>query len=322
MSRCIDRLPHSCGTRKGLQVFAREDGKVDGFCFNCRSYVENPYGEPRVAADVKDKEVSIEEVKEEMAELLECQAIDLPDRKLRADDLHHYSIGVGYDRTDGVTPAMLLFPYRKDGQVVRVKVKLIKGKRFWNVGFDNEVDLFGWEEAVATGAKRLIITEGELDAAALRKILLRFQKEEYAHLTPAVVSLPNGAASASRDIGRLQHKIRKHFKEIAFCFDADEAGKRATEECCKLFPDATAISLPAKDANDCILKGVQRAAFNACTFNAAKPKNSKLVFGESIHAEARKPAQYGELSWPWEHINKATRGIRYGETIYIGAGVC
>jgi twinkle protein len=26
------------------------------------------------------------------------------------------------------------------------------------------------------------------------------------------------------------------------------------------------------------------------------------------------------VSWPWEHITKATRGIRLGETIYIGAG--
>jgi hypothetical protein len=32
---CIDKLSHSCGTRKGLQVFADEEtGKVNGWCFS------------------------------------------------------------------------------------------------------------------------------------------------------------------------------------------------------------------------------------------------------------------------------------------------
>ena len=78
--------------------------------------------------------------------------------------------------------------------------------------------------------------------------------------------------------------------------------------------------MPAKDANECLIKGLGKAAYKALAFNAQEVKKSRLVFGESLHSSAREQAQFGELSWPWGHLNKATRGIRYGETIYIGAG--
>jgi len=116
-------------------------------------------------------------------------------------------------------------------------------------------------------------------------------------------------------------KIRKHFKEISFCFDHDEAGDKAIEAACTVVPDATVITLPCKDANACILEGKGKAAFAATQFNAQKPKNTSLVYGEDLHEEAREQAKYGELTWPWDHLNDTTRGIRFGETIYIGAGV-
>jgi hypothetical protein len=35
MGECLVKLPHSCGSRSGLQVFEKEDGTVDGYCFSC-----------------------------------------------------------------------------------------------------------------------------------------------------------------------------------------------------------------------------------------------------------------------------------------------
>lgn len=78
-------------------------------------------------------------------------------------------------------------------------------------------------------------------------------------------------------------------------------------------------SLPSKDVNDCLLEGRSKACYSACVFNAQKPKNTRLISGNDLHEKAKEPAKYG-VSWPWEHITKATRGIRTGETIYIGAG--
>jgi len=240
---------------------------------------------------------------------------------LRASALDHYGIKIGMSEQDGKTPCFHYYPYTKGGEVVGYKVRHIETKNMWCVGDQRDVDLFGWDQAVASGTKRLIITEGELDAVALTRILEIYTKADFKDYIPAVCSLPHGAASARKDVTRLLPEIRRHFKDISLCFDDDEAGKKATEDVCKVMPDATVINLPDKDANACLVNGKGKAAHKAVTFNTAKAKNTSLVFGEDLHTKAREPAVYGQLTWPWEHVQEATRGIRYGETIYIGAGV-
>lgn len=324
MSQCVMKMSHSCGSRNGLQVFADEDGSLTGYCFSCATYVHDPLGKGKALSDIppaKRLTKTKEEIEEEIAEIGKCKAIDLKDRKLRAKALDHYGIKIGFTDGKDKPPTFHYYPYTLDGELKAYKARLIEGKKMWSVGDQKDVDLFGWEQAKATGAKRLIITEGELDAVALYTILQRFTKESYIEYMPAVCSLPHGAGAAGKDLSKLMPKIRKHFKEISFCFDHDEAGDKAIEAACTVVPDATVITLPCKDANACILEGKGKAAFAATQFNAQKPKNTSLVYGEDLHEEAREQAKYGELTWPWEHLNEVTRGIRFGETIYIGAGV-
>lgn len=324
MGQCLIKTAHSCGTRNGLQVYEQEDGSLDGYCWSCNKYVSNPLGAGKTVKDIPKAErlaKSREEIEAELAEIGECEVVDLVDRRLRAAPLEYYGIKVGYDQADGKTLKFLYFPYSDKGQLKSFKVKLIEGKKFWSVGDQSKVDLFGWEQAKASGARRLIITEGELDAVALKVIFDTYEKEAYKDTIPAVCSLPHGAASAHKDISRLAPEIKKYFKEVSFCFDDDDAGHKATEECCKIFPGATVINLPCKDANECILQGKGKAAYQAAKWKNEVKKNTTLIFGEELHEAAREVAQYGELTWPWEHLNKATRAIRYGETIYIGAGV-
>jgi twinkle protein len=322
MGNCLAKISHSCGTRSGLQVFEREDGTVDGYCFSCNTFVRHPYGEEKNVSQIPVVKIgkTREEIQQEINEINSYQVFDLPDRKLRKASLERYGIKIGVDETDGVTPRLHYYPYTDEisGKVTGYKVRLIENKRMWSVGDVKKTNLFGWEQAVSTGAKRLIITEGELDAVALSRIIEMHTKAGYEETQPAVCSLPHGAASAHRDLSRLAPKIRKHFKEVSFCFDNDEAGQRAIEDACKVFPEATVITLPEKDANDCIIKGVTRAAFNASIFNAVKPKNSRLVWLDDIWEDSKEPAELG-VSYPWAAITKLTRGIRKGETIYIGA---
>lgn len=295
---------------------------LTGYCFSCSSYVPDPLGKGKTIDDIpKAKRLTKtkEEIEEELEEIGECKAVDLPDRKLRAKALAHYGIKIGFTNGADNPPTFHYYPYTLDGELKAYKCRLIESKRMWSVGDQKDVDLFGWEQAKATGAKRLIITEGELDAVALYTILQRFTKESYVDYMPAVCSLPHGAGSAGKDLAKLMPKIRKHFKEISFCFDHDEAGDKAIEAACTVVPDATVITLPAKDANACILEGVGKAAFAATQFNAAKPKNSRLVWGADVHEEAREQAEWG-LSYPWEGLTDKTRGIRFGETIYLAAG--
>lgn len=322
MSECGEKLPHSCGTRKGLQVFIHGDDKVDGYCFSCGTYVEHPYGEPRKAADVpKDTRPSPEQIRTQLQEISNYKVVDVKQKKLRAAYLDQANIKVGLSEEDGKTPFALYYPYTMDGELTGYKVKILKDKKIFSIGNTGKVDLFNWDNAIKTGSKRLIITEGEDDVPAVLTILDRFKKEEYKDYKDAVVSLPHGAAAAAKDLGRLADKINKHFREIVFCFDTDKAGEAAVENSMQVFPYAKVVTLPSKDANQCIIDGVQKAAYNAIVFENKAPKKSRLLNMSELFEEASKPPEYGELSWPWPHINDKTRGIRYGETIYIGAGV-
>lgn len=323
MSKCLVKLGHSCGTRDALQVFEREDGTVDGFCYSCSTYVRHPYGDSVDASAVERPKFakSQEEIEEELREIEECEAQDLRQRKLRKKALDHYKIKVGLSREDGVTPKMVFFPYRKGNSVTAYKVRLLEEKRSWWVGDTSDVDLFGWQEALESGAKRLIITEGEFDCPAALTIMKKETKAEYQEMIPAFVSIPHGAGNAATYLAKKMKEIKTHFRDnVSLMFDQDKAGKKAVEDVLRIWPELTVINLPKKDANDCILEEATKAAHKAITFNAAKAKNSRIVWGREVHEAAREPAKWG-YSWPWRHINEVTRGIRLGETIYIGAGV-
>lgn len=324
MGQTLVKIGHECGTRDGLQVFEREDGGVDGYCYSCKTYVRHPFGDERNVKDIPVKQrikKTREEIEAEIAEIKEYPVVDLKDRKLRKDVLEHFGTKVAVSEEDGVTPRLVYHPYTRDGQLVAYKVILLENKRMWTIGDQSNVDLFGWEQAKKSGADRLIITEGEFDAEALTRIFEIYTQKQYEDFIPAIVSLPHGAGCAVKDISRALPEIRRFFKKVSLCFDQDDAGRRAVEEVCKIAPDFTDITLPAKDANECLKNGQGKAAHKAAQWKAAKPKNTKLIFGEDLHEEARQPAAYGELTWPWDHLNKKTRGIRLGETIYIGAGV-
>lgn len=322
MSECLIKLPHKCGSSDALQAFANDDGTVSGYCFACNVYVPDPLGEDAQVSDIpKSKRVkkTPEEVLAEIEEINNLKALDLDSRALRAPALQYYGVKVGYSEADGKTPQYVHFPYTKDGKIVRYKSRtLCDKKRMWSIGVEKEVDLFGWEQAKASGAKRLIITEGEFDAIALAKILKMHTKPEYHKMVPAVVSIINGSGGAARDISRNLKNIRQYFDDVSLCFDEDEAGQKAVDEVCKLCPDFKVIHLPGKDANYCLLHGLSEAVHKAATFNAKKNKNTKLVWGYEVHESAKEPAKWG-MSWPWPKMTELTRGIRFGETVYIAA---
>jgi twinkle protein len=328
MGQCLEKIKYTLpdGEVVTVQVFSDDEtGLTNGYCFSKGIFIPNPYGDPRKAADIPaPPQKSTSQIQAEIAEIGGYQTLPLDNKKLSAASLATYGVVVGVSEVDGTSPETIYYPYTKAGKTVGYKVKLIprdgQSKRMWSVGDMKNVDLFGWNRAIGLGSKKLIITEGEDDAIALTAIINRFQKPEYKDWV-AVVSIPHGAGNAKRDLAKYKNEILSHFKEVVLCFDMDEAGRAAVEECVLLFPEAVSVTLPRKDANQCLIDGVPKAAFNAVMFNAEKPKNTRLVFGSDLHEAARIPPTYGELTWPWEHLNKTTRGIRLGETIYIGAGV-
>ena len=327
--KCVEKLPHSCGSREGLQVFEKDDGTYDGYCYSCKTYVPDPYGDK--PEGYKPPAVVLktpEELARELQEAKECVTLELPERRLRKDTLERFGIRVGVKGEDGITPNLVYFPYTKGRKLSGCKVKLLENGRQWSIGDLKGVALFGWNQAVKTGAKTLYITEGEFDAAALFQIISDHNANTpYAQNTPAVVSLSHGAASAARDIAKFYPAISKVFKEIVLAFDMDTPGRNAAEDVMNTVhkikdTDASikVAELPSKDANDCLKEGKSKACFNAVVFNATKPKNTRLVYGSSLKEAARTEAEWG-LSYPWKGLTDATRGARFGETVYFGAGV-
>lgn len=319
MTKCVEKLPHSCGTSDGLQVFHNDDGSYSGYCFACSTYVEDPYKDKPKDYKPTVIQKSPEQVRKELEEISGYTTVNLNDRKLKKEYLEYFGVKIGLSETDGITPVTHHYPYTKDGDVIGYKCRLVNPKKMWVVGSIKEVDLFGWDKAVTTGAKKLYITEGELDAVSLFQIMKEYNKgTPYEAFDPAVVSLISGAGSALRDITRLLPKIKKVFKEIVLVFDTDEPGRKSAELVAKNIPEVLLAELPLKDANECLVAGKSKAAYQAVVFNAQRPKNTRLVLGTSLHDEAKIPAEFG-YSWPWKHLTECTRGIRLGETIYIGA---
>lgn len=321
MSHCIEKLPHTCGTSDGLQVFEDNQGNFNGYCFACDTYVADPYEGAEAPKANTRKSKSPEEVLAELDDIGTYLCVDLPERKLRAESLDRFGIKIGLSEYDGESPAFHYYPYHKNGTLAGYKARLIANKAMWSVGALKGADLFGWDQAAGTGAKKLFITEGELDAVALFQVLKDNAKgTAYAHLDPAVVSLRSGAGGAVADIQAQWTSIRRTFKEVVLVFDQDEPGKKAADAVSKAFPEVLVATLPAKDANACLLEGRSKGLVSAVLFNAAAPKNTRILSGSSLVEAARKAPEWG-VSWPWKQVTDLTRGIRKGETVYIGAGV-
>ena len=322
MGQCLERMKHEDCGGGGLQVFAKEDGTVDGYCFSCSTYVRHPYGEEKKAEDIpKPEKKSEEEVQKELAEISTYQTLKLPSRKLRQTSLEKYGVKVAVSTQDGQTPVAAYYPYTKDGKVTGYKAKTLVGpKQVWSIGSLAGVDPFGWEQAIRMGARRVIIVEGEEDAVALSQIIDKHTPSKYQDYKSAVISLQHGVSTVKNTFPKFIPKLKRHFQEFMLCFDDDIPGKQATEDAHRALPEATTAMLPFKDANQCIMEGATKAAFDAVQFKSSNVKNTRLVSADELFEEAAEPAQFGELTWPWHTLNDITRGIRYGETYYIGAG--
>lgn len=330
MSVCVEKLPHECSkvdpniadSNDALQVFMEEDGTYNGYCYKCGTYVDDPYKDKPKDYKPVPLSKSPEEVAQELWEIGQLPVVEVAARGLTQETLEYFGYRVALSQQDGETPDILYRPYTKDGEFKSYKSKILATKKTWSIGDQKEVDLFGWEQAIRSGSPKLIITEGEEDAAAMYQMIRKENKHtQYEDLVPAVVSLPHGASGSVRDLSRLAPKIRQYFKEIILAFDMDDVGQEwAKQVVAQVFGDAKIANMPAKDANQCLLEGRAKACVKAVVWQSSVPKNSHIVKGSSLREKARQKPKWG-LPWPFEGLTKLTRGRRRGETIYIGAGV-
>jgi twinkle protein len=232
---------------------------------------------------------------------LKGQAERLPKRNLSEKVCQQYKI---YRDGD-----VLRFHYFDDAGVLHgCKVKT-KNKVF---SYEGEVPgtLFGQHLFPATG-KRVVITEGELDAASCQEVMSGWP----------MVSLPSGAASAKKSIQRALQWLQG-YEEIVLFFDNDEAGRKAAEEAASVLPPGkTKIArLEAyKDASDA-LQANDTEAIRRAIWDAKPYRPDGIVDGKTLLELVTTPIPPADHDYPFDGLNQKLQGIRLGELVTITAG--
>jgi twinkle protein len=278
----------SCGSSDANAIYS--DGGTH--CFACGKHVR-----------AKGDSMEHKKVKKEF----EPSFIEIPNgiRGISKTTLEKFTYGVHNGKH-------CTYYYDNNGDIVAEKYRS-RDKEFGWSGNSKESTMFGQNVWKASDKIKLIVTEGEIDAMSVSEI----QGNKY-----PVVSLPNGAASAKRDIKR-NYEYLTSFKEIVLMFDNDEAGKKAALEVQSMFPPkyCKIAELPLKDANEMLKEGRGREVINAIfqakihTPEEIKSGNKLLELLDKVDTTESHP-----LPDFIKGLNRKMRGMRIGDLSIITAG--
>jgi twinkle protein len=283
-SEFVRHLPCDvCGSSDAASLYT--DGHT--FCFSCNAYSK---GEGDVHTHKMSTNVQ-----------LRGSAERLQKRNISEKVCQQYRI---YKDGD-----VLRFYYFDDAGVAKgCKVKT-KSKLFTYEG-ETPGTLFGQHLFPATG-KRVVITEGELDAASCSEAMPGWP----------MVSLPSGAAAARKSIQRALQWLQG-YEEIVLFFDNDEAGRKAAEDAAGVLPPGkTKIARleEYKDASDALqvndTEAIRRAIWDAKPY-----RPDGIVDGKSLLEVVTTPNPPSDHDYPFEGLQQKLHGIRYGELVTITAG--
>lgn len=287
-----------CGSRDNLGRYS--DGH--GYCFGCGHYAHSP----DAAAPSANREKT-----RHMTDMLTGRCEAIPNRNLTQETCERYGYRVGEFQGG---PAHIA-PYTDDaGRVVAQKIRYKRDdkKAFTWVGDPKAAGLFGQKQARMAG-KMVVITEGEIDALSVSQAM--------GNKWP-VVSVPNGAQGAARDIAPHVGWLSE-YEKVVLSFDMDEPGRKAVEAVVKLFPPGKVCvaTLPDgfKDAND-MLKAHRSAALVDAMWAARVYRPDGVRTVADLRQSALEVTEWG-LPWPWRTLTEKTYGIRRRYMYGWGAGV-
>lgn len=242
-------------------------------------------------------------------------------RGISAQTCAYFGVVSEVSETDGSTVTGTLFPiYNNEKQDKPTAFKRrTPNKSFAIYGSEKTPALFGQNKAPKS--KTLYITEGEIDALTVYQCLKEQAHKDWAHLNPAVVSIPNGAAAAARSVAENLRFISS-YEKVVICFDADDAGQSATDEVCRLIGSRAHVAKIGnfKDPNDMYCAGRASDLKAALVFNAEKYMPAGIATVSDLLDEACSMPTYG-LSYPWPSLTELTYGLKEGQLIGIAAGV-
>ena len=296
----------NCGSSDANGIYT--DGHT--YCFSCQHYTHgnDTQDHPQMQSNVTFK----------------GSAQRLQKRNISEDTCEVYKIY--RDETH------LRFPYYDgSGRLQGFKTKdKLKNFKYEGVSTDT---LFG-QHLFPNSGKRIVITEGELDAASCYEALPRW----------AYVSLPHGASAAKKDIQK-QLQFLQGYEQIVLFFDNDDAGRNATKAVAEILKLGTkkdlgdyiddkgrkrqnivsqgtfiaALPEKYKDASDALQSNDGQAIRDAI-YNAKPYQPDGIVEGKSLLEAVTTPSPPCDHKYQIKGLQEKTHGIRYGELITITAG--
>lgn len=279
-----------CGSSDALSI--NTDGW--GQCFSCdkRGKVDG-----FEAAQAPTNKVS--------AGLLDVEISNVFKRGLTEDTCRKFGYGWGVFKGEDVQVA----PYVRDGVVVAQKIRTAD-KEFFILGDAKKMPLFGQHLWSGTG-KMIVVTEGEIDCLTVSQL----QDNKW-----PVVSLPNGAAAAGKDLARALEFL-SGYEKVVLMFDEDGAGRAGLEAAAQVLPPGKAFvaKLPMKDANACMQCNRGQDVRNAI-WNASPWRPDAVLAGRDLKARMKAYEGPKGLPWPFPGVSAALPVIPLSKVVTLVAG--
>ena len=197
------------------------------------------------------------------------------------------------------TDTHIVFPFYRRNELVLVKhldKVRVEGKKRIRVSKDAEPILFGWQ-AVPDKGRRLCITEGEIDAMTLAQY----------DIGMGVVSVPFGGGDKGKQ-DWIENEFDNLFAydEIYLCMDNDEEGQKAALYIAERLGihRCRFVTLPHKDANECLKRTVLRDEILQCFADAHSqdPQELKSMYA-NLDRALNPPLTPLGYTLPWRNFD-------------------
>lgn len=310
---CID-----CTSSDGLEIYKKDDGTFDGWCWAKCEDGERFKSNNRLAESEHGPELGIEKIsrgrtrkykgdntekakstpakKKKGAVITEEQKDRIKEnssakgkgyRGIRDETLKYFGVRTSFDGELNVTdrwyPVTESSVDGKDVKLTGYKQRVCETKDFYGVGCNSkESDMFGlWR---CKGGKYLLITAGEEDSMAASQMLYDDQKKrgktDYGRIDVISSSIGEGAI---HDQARIHYDRIDLYDIIIVDMDEDEAGKKAEAALIDVLPagKVRVMSKELKDANDYLLEGREKE-YVRLFYDAKRPTLAGIVTGASM----------------------------------------
>jgi twinkle protein len=237
-------------------------------------------------------------------------------KTLSENELNVYNYLKGRGFTDetikyfrlGADGNILKLPFRKNGTLVNIKYRDIHDKNKMWQETNAEPVLFN-RDNIENNV--LVIAEGEFDAMALHQYGIES------------VSVPAGVSNQAWVENEWDYLDT--FRHIVICFDTDQAGKEGAVKLAERLGlwRCSLVTLPLKDANECLLKGISVADINLCFAQAKELSPETLVSPDFFNDKIQRLFEMGSKLFgtptAWAELDCILKGWRGSElTIWSG----